>query len=180
MINSFPEEPGFVRPLNRHGISLAAELNRQVVEQTTLSDWLPDYSLVNADGSVLKAGEPFLACDRVHVPGEFGGFGTASVLTVDLTQPLAPDDGAATFAVAETVYSSLQSLYVATSAWVSASDLAGSAITGRAAARYATSIHKFSFGAGGSAAYDDVGVAAAAQRHRHAAAGRPRPASRRR
>ncbi|MCY3951322.1 MAG: beta-propeller domain-containing protein, partial [bacterium] len=157
VINSFPDEPGFVRPLNRDGISLAAELNRQVVEQTTLSDWLPDYSLVNADGSVLEAGEPFLACDRVHVPGEFGGFGTASVLTVDLTQPLAPDDGAATFAVAETVYASLQNLYVATSAWVPASDLVGSEIAGRAAERYATSIHKFSFGAGGSAAYEASG-----------------------
>lgn len=158
VINSFPEEPGFVRPLNRDGIPLAVELNRQVVEETTLSDWLPDYSLVNADGSVLEGGEPFLACDRVHVPGEFGGFGTASVLTVDLTQPLAPDDGAATFAVAETVYASLRNLYVATSAWVSASDLAGSEIAGRAAERYATSIHKFSFGTGGAAAYEASGA----------------------
>ncbi len=157
VINSFPDEPGFVRPLNQDGISLAAELNRQVVEQTTLSDWLPDYSLVAADGSVLEAGEPFLACDRVHVPGRFGGFGTASVLTVDLAEPLAPDDGAATFAVAETVYASLRNLYVATSAWVSASDLAGSEIAGRAAERYATSIHKFSFGTGGTAAYEASG-----------------------
>ena len=157
VINSFPDEPGFVRPLNRDGISLAADLNRQVVEQTTLSDWLPDYSLIDAEGSVLEEGEPFLACDRVHVPGEFGGFGTASVLTVDLTEPLAPDGGAATFAVAETVYSSLRSLYVATSAWVSASDLAGSEITGRAAERYATSIHKFSFDTSGAAAYEASG-----------------------
>lgn len=160
VINSFPDEPGFVRPLNRDGISLATDLNRHVVEQTTLSDWLPDYSLIDADGSVLEAGEPFLACDRVHAPGEFGGFGTASVLTVDLTQPLAPDDGAATFAVAETVYASLQSLYVATSAWVPASDLVGSEIAGRAAARYATSIHKFSFSAGGAAAYEASGSVA--------------------
>ena len=157
VINSFPDEPGFVRPLNRDGISLAADLNRQVVEQTTLSDWLPDYSLISAEGSVLEEGEPFLACDRVHVPGEFGGFGTASVLTVDLTGPLAPDDGAATFAVAETVYASLRSLYVATSAWVPASDLAGSEIIGRAAERYTTSIHKFSFSSGGVAAYEASG-----------------------
>ncbi|MDE0654199.1 MAG: beta-propeller domain-containing protein [bacterium] len=160
VINSFPDEPGFVRPLNRDGISLAAELNRQVVEQTTLSDWLPDYSLVDAEGSVLEAAEPFLACDQVHVPGDFGGFGTASVMTIDLTEPLAPHDGAATFAVAETVYATLRSLYVATSAWVSASDLAGSEISGRAAARYATSIHKFSFGTGGSAAYEASGSVA--------------------
>ena len=158
VINSFPDEPGFVRPLNRDGISLAADLNRQVVEQTTLSDWLPDYSLVDADGLVLEASEPFLACDRVHVPGVFGGFGTASVLTVDLTEPLAPDGGAATFAVAETVYASVQSLYVATSAWVPASELVGSRIAGRAAATYATSIHKFSFGTGGSAAYEASGA----------------------
>ena len=157
VINSFPGEPGFVRPLNRDGISLAADLNRQVIEQTTLSDWLPDYSLIDADGSPLEKAEPFLACDRVHVPGEFGGFGTASVLTVDLTEPLAPDGGAATFAVAETVYASLRSLYVATSAWVPASHLAGSEITGRAAERYATSIHKFSFGPRGSAAYEASG-----------------------
>ena len=158
VINSFPEEPTFVRPLNREGIAVATDVNRNVVEQTTLSDWLPDYSLTAGDGSVLEQGEPFLACDRVHVPGEFGGFGTASVLTVDLDEPLTPDDGAATFAVAETVYASVRNLYVATSAWVSASDLAGSAITGRAAERYATSIHKFSFGTRGSAAYEASGA----------------------
>ncbi len=157
VINSFPDEPGFVRPLNRDGVSLADELNRQVVEQTTLSDWLPDYSLVDADDSVLEQGEQFLACDRVHAPGRFGGFGTASVMTINLDEPLAPDGGAATFAVAETVYASLQSLYVATSAWVPASDLAGSEISGRAGERYATSIHKFSFGPRGSAAYEASG-----------------------
>ena len=160
VINSFPGDLGFVRPLNRAGISVATDVNRRVVEQTTLSDWLPDYTLTAADGAVLEQSERFLACERVHVPSVFGGFGTASVLTVDLDGPLAPDRGAATFAAAETVYASLRNLYVATSAWVPASDLAGSEIAGRAADRYATSIHKFSFGTGGSAAYEASGSVA--------------------
>ena len=157
VVNSIPGDPGFVRPLNRAGIPIARDANRQVVEQTTLSDWLPDYTLTDAAGSVLEQTERLLACDRVHVPNTFGGFGTSSVLTVDLDEPLAPDAGAATFAAAETVYATPENLYVATSAWVPSTALSGSEITGAAGERYATSIHKFSLRTDGPAGYEASG-----------------------
>ena len=160
VINSFPEDPGFVRPLSNIGVSVAADVNRRVIEETTLDDWLPDYTLIDALGSEPAQTESLLSCERVHVPVAFSGFGTASVLTVDLTEPLAPGDGAATFAAAETVYASLENMYVATSDWVPASVLQDPDRSVAFADGYATSIHKFSLHTSGAAEYQASGSVA--------------------
>ena len=158
VINSFPGDPGFVRPLDPVDPSLATKTNRRIIESTTLADWLPDYTLVGSDGSVLAQETRLLDCDRVHVPEEFAGFAAASVLTIDLAEPLAPDNSAATFAVAETVYASLQNLYVATSDWVSKSVLADAEQLVAHSDRYATAIHKFSLDTSGAASYEASGL----------------------
>ena len=160
VINSFPEDPGFVRPLSNIGVPVAAAVNRRVIEETTLDDWLPDYTLIDALGSEPAQTESLLSCERVHVPVAFSGFGTASVLTVDLTEPLAPGDGAATFAAAETVYASLENMYVATSDWVPASVLQDPDRSVAFADGYATSIHKFSLHTSGAAEYQASGSVA--------------------
>ena len=117
VIVSYPSELAFVYPRNRAGEPIAAAANRQVVAQSTLEDWLPDYRVVSSEGSVTEEGR-ILACDRVYVPSQFSGFGSLAVLTFDLDKSLTLGDGASTFAAGETIYASHQNLYVATNTWL--------------------------------------------------------------
>ena len=89
------------------GDTTAADANREVVAQSTLEQWLPDYRVVSPEGSVIEEG-PVLACDRVYVPSEFSGFGTLMVLNVDLSESLTLADGVATLADSETIYVSAE------------------------------------------------------------------------
>lgn len=153
---SQPEELGFVRPLSAAGEPIAQEANREVVRQSTLEDWLPDYQVVSSEGSVTAEG-PILACDRVYVPSQFSGFGSLSVLSFDMTEPLSLGDGAATFASGETVYASHHNLYVATNTWLPP-PIFNSQDTRRILEdRYRTSLHKFSLTPGEPAVYEASG-----------------------
>jgi hypothetical protein len=89
------------------GRRIAEEANRRLVEEATLDDWLPTARLDDQDVDLID-------CAAVEAPLEFSGFGFLSVLTVDLTQPLATPPATTVLADGQTVYASAESLYVAT------------------------------------------------------------------
>ena len=94
----------------------AEEVNRGLVEDSTIDDWVPHYELAGPDG---QPGEiaPLIPCDALAQPREFAGFSTLGVVTFDLAGDLAPTSAAGVVAEGETVYASPTSLYVATSQW---------------------------------------------------------------
>jgi len=81
--------------------------NRELVERSTLANWLP----------VLDGEDPLVDCGDVSSPLEFSGIDTLSVTTVDLSDGLAPTSSAAVVANGDVVYASTETLYVATSRW---------------------------------------------------------------
>jgi uncharacterized secreted protein with C-terminal beta-propeller domain/putative cell wall-binding protein len=89
----------------------AAEANRSMIEDTTLDDWLPSYSVNGGSDAAL------LDCSDVRQPPLFSGLGTLSVLTVDVATGVTPTSTSALVASGETVYASANRLYVTTGRW---------------------------------------------------------------
>ena len=139
VISSYPDQLPFVYPSNEAAEDAALAANRAVVESSTLDDWLPNYTVLDADGDVVDEGL-WVDCGRMHHPVEFAGF---DALTVATLSDFASDTGDATGVVArgETVYSSFGSLYVATNVWVPAE--VADTVPSRFDEEYSTSIHKF-------------------------------------
>ncbi|WP_298752331.1 beta-propeller domain-containing protein [uncultured Serinicoccus sp.] len=113
-----PPGLAFVHP--RTG-SLAAEeeaeqVNREIIEASTLDDWLPHVQTVQgtrSDGTRLA-----VPCEDVARPPEFSGLTTMSVLTFDLARDeLELTSAGGLVASGSTVYASTDRLVVATSAW---------------------------------------------------------------
>jgi hypothetical protein len=96
----------------------ALEANRALIESSTVEDWLPYYVHERADGSGDEG--ILLACNRVAHPDAYAGLGILSVLTVDLaTGALVPGpEATGILAAGDTVYASVDNLYVATTRWV--------------------------------------------------------------
>ena len=161
VIVSRPSELPFVYPRNPAGEPIAAAANRLVVAQTTLEDWLPSYEVVTSEGSITESGL-LLDCDQVYVPSQFSGFGSLAILSFDLESSLTLGDGAATFAEGETIYASLDNLYVATNSWLPVTFFDPRATDDQDSLRdiddrYRTSLHKFSLTTGGPAVYEASG-----------------------
>lgn len=131
---------GFVFPQGEKGEDRAEEFNKQVVQETEISDWLPSYTL-EANGST---SEGLLAnCDDVHAPAEFAGFGALSVLSIDGAAGLDDPRAASVLASGQNVYASTDSMWISTNSWINWGILDDA---GRAAAEnsYTTDIHGFS------------------------------------
>jgi len=129
----------FVYPSGPNGEELAEEVNRATILRSTLADWLPTFTLERSGAEV---GSGLLSpCDRVHAPTKFSGFGSLSVLSFDLSEPLGDGQASSVLAAGDTVYSSSDSFYVATNNWFNPFwndvDLA------RESDSYTTSIHGF-------------------------------------
>jgi uncharacterized secreted protein with C-terminal beta-propeller domain len=144
VLRSEPTELPFVYPQSEAGEDRAEEVNRAVVEESTLEDWLPSYELSAPDGAQIAEG--LLApCEQVDAPTEFAGFGTLSVLTFDTGATLGDGDAVSVLASGETVYASTDRLYVATNSYIDPlvleRDPDGSAE--RWNEDYSTSIHAF-------------------------------------
>jgi hypothetical protein len=120
VVDSYPTGLEFVYPT---GSGLRAEreaerANRQVIEDSTIDNWLPYFVLEEKRGNRTFTTEGLLMdCENTFAPQEFSGLGTLSVLTIDLSQGLEPVDSVGVFADGETVYASQDSLYVATQRW---------------------------------------------------------------
>ena len=134
--------------------SFAAEVNREAVSQSVLEDWLPEYIMISAQDSFREQGQ-LVQCDRVHAPAEFSGFGSLTVLTIDLNEPLRIADAAAVLGGGEMIHATKDSLYVATTAWSRAPFVDGDSPDDLD--DYRTSIHKFALPAGGAVTYEASG-----------------------
>ena len=150
VISAFPADLPFVYPSGPAAEDLALETNRRVIEQSTLEDWLPSYTLLAGD-EVMEQGL-LVDCEQTHRPAEFAGFDTLSVLTLDLEGRLDPSAAAAVIAQGETVYASSEHLYVATNVWVPG-ELVGDPRLATMEEEYSTALHAFDITGDGPARY---------------------------
>ena len=155
VVDSYPTGLEFVYPT---GSGLRAEreaerINRQVIEDSSIENWLPYFVMEEKRGSRTVTTEgTLLDCEQTFAPHEFSGLGTLNVLTIDLTQGLEPADAVGVFADGDTIYASQESLYVATQRWHDWSTLDDS----KAAEQFVgvtTEIHKFDISGAAAAAY---------------------------
>ena len=121
VVSSMPDDLPFVYPQNANGEERASRFNRDVVAETVLADWMPEFVLESADGSTVDG--PLHECTDVSRPATFAGFSTLSVLTVPLDRPLSRPTTTAVLAEGSTVYSGHQNLYVSTNTWVDPAEL---------------------------------------------------------
>jgi uncharacterized secreted protein with C-terminal beta-propeller domain len=144
----------FVYPQGEAGEERAEQANREAILDSELSDWLPGYTLLDANGSQTGDGQ-LVPCDQVHAPTEFAGFGVLSVLTVDVDGSIDPSTTSSVLAPGEVVYASTESVYIATTTWF---DLAAlDAARDQIVENVTTSIHRFDIASETSAAYASSG-----------------------
>jgi uncharacterized secreted protein with C-terminal beta-propeller domain len=89
------------------------ELNREVIAESDIDDWLPSYRL---DAGGQESAGQLISCEQLNRPTDFAGFTTLSVLTVDFDQ-LSPHGAVGVLTDGDTVYASADQLYVATAKW---------------------------------------------------------------
>jgi hypothetical protein len=98
----------FVQPTGGRSESKARAENRAIVRASSISDWLP--SVRDGEG---EAG-PLADCDAMRLPASFSGAGSVVVVGFDAAEPGTRSvTGVAT--ASQTVYSSTDRLYLATS-----------------------------------------------------------------
>lgn len=115
-VSSSPNRLPWLYPQSSAGEDRAEEANRQIVDESTLEDWIPTYQLVGPDGETSGS---LISCDRLHHPADFSGFDVVSVIDLDLSSGLEPAvDAVGVLASGQTVYSSSDRFYVATTKWV--------------------------------------------------------------
>ena len=131
----------FVFPQSEAGEDRAAEANREIVRETDLDDWLPNYT-VEVDGRVVDEGR-LTGCGQVHAPTEFSGFGTSPVLTVPIAGDLDPGTASTVLAPGEIVYASTSSVVVATTNWLDVDEVDDEAAWEEAWANRRTNVHRF-------------------------------------
>ena len=139
-LTSPPTQLEWVYPSSPAGEDRAERFNRELIDETVIEDWIPEYSLT-VDGET--TGGPLLECDRLHRPAEFSGFDVVSVLSFDLTNGLNNGDGAGVLASGQTVYSSTDRFYIATTQWAGEEILEDGDIVSWSE-NYTTDIHAFS------------------------------------
>lgn len=136
----------------------ARQHNQDVVEQAAPEDLLPRWQHLGADGEVATEGD-LMACDDVHAPNTFAGFGMVTVVSVDLSDGLAGGlasaNGSGILAGGQTVYASHEHLYVAAPEWIDWPDAPGEAPD--PAADVGTDIHRFDITDPAHARYDMSG-----------------------
>ena len=141
VVTSAPGELPFVYPAGKASEESAERFNRQVVAETVLSDWMPDFVL-ESGGEILAEG-PLNACADVSRPAEFAGFSTLTVLTVPLDQPLSAPATTAVLAEGSTVYAGHENMYVTTNTWIDPEDMADESRSIWWNERWDTAIHQF-------------------------------------
>ncbi len=158
----------FVYPQGERGEDRAEKSNREALLDSTLEDWLPAYSTIDANGSVTAEGL-LVPCEQVHAPTAFAGFGVLSVLTVDVDGDIDPGMTTAVLAPGDVVYASPDSVYVATTTWLDRAlfdELDPGTGPDELQQNITTSIHRFDIGSDTSAAYTASGSVAGTIRDR--------------
>ena len=113
-VNSAPNQLEWVYPSNPASEERATRFNRELIQETTLEDWVPSFQLTTGDS--VETGD-LVPCDKLHKPNAFSGFDVLSVLSFDIDSGLTSGDGVAVLASGQTVYSSLDRFYIATTKW---------------------------------------------------------------
>ncbi len=155
---SFDQRLAFVQP-SQFGLDeeRALERNQQIIDESTIDDWLPRWFDEAGDGS-FGAMQPILDCNTVAAPDEFAGLGLTWIASVDLLGDATPTGSAGIVSTGNTVYSSTDNLYIATQNWdwqfpvplpVDATSVEVPADSGPPP----TLIHQFGLGEGTSATY---------------------------
>ncbi len=154
VVSTFPNDLGFVSPgaNNEKAEEKAIAVNKEVIAESTLEDWLPAYSLV-ANGEVTTG--LLSQCDQVHQPNEFAGFGALSVVSIDTSTPLAASTSSSVLSEGRTVYASTEALFVTTNSWIDPRSWEDPEF--RPEDDWSTSIHKFSTPMGAAAEYQASG-----------------------
>ena len=116
-INSAPNQLEWVYPSNPGSEERATRFNKELIAESTLDDWVPSFQLIS-DAST-ETGQ-LIPCDKLHKPNIFSGFDVVSVLSFDINSGLTSGDGVAVFAGGQTVYSSSDRFYIATTKWADA------------------------------------------------------------
>ncbi len=105
----------FVYPSNQGAEDSAEKANRDLIEQSTIEQWLPTYRITEGGRTVDEG--TLVDCDRVHLPTEFAGFGSMIMLTTDMDNGLTVTDSLAVFTDAQTMYASTDRVAIATPRW---------------------------------------------------------------
>ena len=148
VVTAMPERLPFVYPSNdtQAALDKATEVNKAVIEESTIDDWLPHYSLES--GGQVTDGRA-VECAAMSHPGTFAGFSTLAVLTLDMAAPLSAGNGVGVLSDGQMVYASASSLYVTTTQWVDPA----AADPGAAIEEYTTAVHQFDITGADAAAY---------------------------
>lgn len=151
VVSSFPADFAFEYPRtgSRADVAAATRRNREIVRQSKAASWLPRYTLGARRGGKSRS-KSLLSCRQLSRASEFSGLGIVSVLTLDLSQGIEPIDTDAVMSSADTVYASVDGLYVATQQW---SDAELSATSENSPPAVTTAIHKFDVSRGDETRY---------------------------
>lgn len=141
----------FLFPSSPEAEESAKAANQDLLRKSTIDQWLPSYRLVDGE-SLIEQGR-LVDCERFHLPGEFSGFGTVAVLTVDADSGLDPVDSLAVLTDGQTVYASTSRLTVATQRWPEY-DNDGSLIEDEG---FSAGLHSFDISDPGTTAYTGSG-----------------------
>ena len=114
-VNSAPNQLEWVYPSNPGSEERATRFNKELIQETTIQDWVPSFQLATND--LTETGQ-LIPCDKLHKPNAFSGFDVLSVLSFDINSGLTSGDGVAVLASGQTVYSSLDRFFIATTKWV--------------------------------------------------------------
>ena len=148
-VTSLPTRLPWLYPQNENGEARAEEANREIIDESTLDDWLPGYVL-DANGSSTSG--TLLSCGRAHRPAEFSGFDMVSIVDLDLGAGLAGAadriEAVGVLAAGQTVYSSTDRMYVATTKWAGVDTLDDRERVAEWNEEYETDLHAFAIAAG--------------------------------
>lgn len=122
----------------------AEEKNRQLIKESTIDNWVPWFVLESGAGALLQEGT-LTSCERVYHPSSNSGLQMLNIVTVDLGAELFEEQLGSTSVLADgqTVYSSQQNLYVATTEWIDERTLRLDPQVNPENRQVSTRIHKF-------------------------------------
>jgi hypothetical protein len=114
---SFDQRLPFVQP-NQFGLDeeSALERNREIIDESTVEDWLPRWFDEDADGAFGPMSQ-VLPCETVAAPADFAGLGLTWIGSIDVNGDGTPVGSAGIVSTGDTVYASTDNLYVATQNW---------------------------------------------------------------
>ena len=114
---SFAQRLPFVQP-SEFGLDeeRALERNRQIIEESSVEDWLPRWFDEAGDGSFGPM-QPIIDCEDVAAPQDFAGLGLTWIASVDMQGEAVPTGSAGIVSTGQTVYASPDNLYIATVNW---------------------------------------------------------------